>query len=85
MKSDLTEHERARRWRQKRGFSQAKLASLTGFARETIFWMERGTTSPRPGAPAKSISPWVMQRYKNCCAGVEAELRSGKVFNWGEK
>jgi DNA-binding XRE family transcriptional regulator len=82
MKADLNEHERARRWRQKRGLSQAKLASLTGFARETVFWMERGTTSPRPGAAAKPISPWVWQRYKLCCAGLDHALRTKKEFNW---
>jgi transcriptional regulator with XRE-family HTH domain len=82
MKSDLAEHEKARAWREKRKLTQAQLASLTGFSREAIFWFERGTTAPYTGHPPRPISPWVMQRYKLCCAGLHYALKTKKAWDW---
>ena len=30
------------------------------------------------------INPQVWKRYRNTCAGVEAQLRAGKQFQWGQ-
>ena len=79
----MTEHERAKAWREANGFTLPQLAELTGYGRETIWWMEQGSTPPsQKGNPRRGkIKPWVWQRYKMCCAGVEASLK-GKKFNW---
>lgn len=82
----MTEHERARKWREKLKLSKARLAELTGYSYEAIHAFEKGMTAARtwknrpPAAPRK-IDPYVWQRYKNCCAGVEAQLR-GEDFQW---
>lgn len=75
--------EQAVAWRQRHKLTQAKLAELSGYARETIYWMERGLTpqgrsGPKPG----KIKKWVWQRYKMACAGVDAQIKSKKPFNW---
>lgn len=79
----MTEHEKARRWREKRGLTIDELAELTGYGYRTLYWFERGQTAPntyhkKPG----KISAWVWQRYKMTCAGVDAQLRGGKKFDW---
>ncbi|HTQ99241.1 MAG TPA: helix-turn-helix transcriptional regulator [Candidatus Acidoferrum sp.] len=74
------QHEQARQWRIRRGFSVDKLAELTGYSREAIYAMERGE-STRAGAG--KVKEWVWHRYKMCCAGVDAQIRSGLNFDWG--
>jgi hypothetical protein len=79
----MTEYEKAKAWRQKRGLSADKLAELTGYGPRIIFWFERGESPPNGSRPNPSkVKPWVWQRFKNACAGVEAQLRSGKQFDW---
>jgi transcriptional regulator with XRE-family HTH domain len=84
----VTEHEKAREWRERRGLSKARLAELTGYAYESIHHFEKGLTPPRTWKKARvakvepqPIDPYVWYRYKMCCAGVEA-LLSGVKFNW---
>lgn len=78
----MTEYARAKAWREKRGLTQGKLAELTGFARETIYWFERGATPQgRTGKKPGKIKPWVWLRYKNACAGANA-LLNGRKFDW---
>ena len=78
-----SEHERARSWREARGLSRDQLADATGYAPVTVYWMEQGLSPPRPGKKSRAVKPWVFQRFKMACAGVEYRLRAGKPFNWG--
>jgi hypothetical protein len=78
----MTEHERAKQWRENRGLSAEQLAGLTGYGLRMIFWMERGQSPPNASRGAAEIAPWIWQRYKMMCAGVEAQLAAGKEFDW---
>jgi len=78
----MTEHKRARLWRIRNDLSVDQLAELTGYHRATIYLMERGVTAATSTRDHDTIDPQVWQRYKLVCAGVEAQLRSGKKFNW---
>ncbi|MFA5897738.1 MAG: helix-turn-helix transcriptional regulator [Hyphomicrobium sp.] len=80
----MTEHARAKQWREERGLTLDSLADLTGYTRQMIYWMERGQSPPNAShkKPAR-VSPWIWQRYKMMCAGVEAQLQTGKTFDWG--
>lgn len=79
----MTEHERAKAWREKRGLSVDQLADLTGYGRRSVYWMERGESPPN-GTRSKPapVASWVWQRFKMICAGVEAQLKTGKTFDW---
>lgn len=79
----MSEYEQAKTWREKHKLTQAALGEAIGYARETIYWFERGVTpqgrtSRKPG----KIKPWVWQRYKMACAGYDAQLRGKKEFGW---
>jgi len=78
-----TEHERAKAWREKHGLSVDQLAELTGYGRRAIYWFEHGQSPPNGtrAKPAK-VAAWVWHRYKMICAGVDAQLQSGKEFDW---
>lgn len=80
----MREHDKAKRWRTRRGLTIAQLAEMTGYGVRACNWMERGLSPPNAtrSKPA-AVAPWVWQRYKRACAGVEAQLQSGKPFNWG--
>ena len=79
----MTEHERAKAWREKHGWTQEQLGELTGYSREAIYWSERGETPPGNNGPrSKPIKPHVWLRYKNACHGVEANLIRRPKFNW---
>lgn len=75
-----TEIEKAKAWRKARGLSVERLAELSGYSVHAIYSFECGRTTSRG---ARSITEWVWQRYKNCCAGIDAQLRSGTNFDWG--
>lgn len=79
----MTEYEKAKAWRENRGLSVDHLAELTGYGRRSIYWLERGESPPNAlrAKPAK-VQPWIWQRYKRICEGVESELATGKKFNW---
>jgi transcriptional regulator with XRE-family HTH domain len=77
----MTEHEKARAWREARGLSLAQLAELTGYSPITLRWFEKGLRPPNRGRD-RTLAPWVWQRYRMACAGVEKQLRSGKEFQW---
>jgi len=78
----VTEHDKARKWRERAVGSREKLAQQTGYSVESIYWYERGINPPR-GRKRKQepIAEWVWQRYKLCCAGLAHQLE-GKKFNW---
>jgi len=79
----MTEYERARAWMNKRNLSADQLAELTGYGRRSVYWMLLGQSPPNATRrkPAK-VAPWVFQRFRMACAGVEAQLNSGKNFDW---
>ena len=74
-----SEHIEAREWRRKRGLTVEQLSEHTGYSREAIYCFERGRM-----ANGTDVPEWVWLRFKMACAGVEAQIRSGLVFQWGE-
>ena len=74
----MTEHALARRWREASGLTREALASLSGYSPPSIYWFEEGK---RP--TGRPIARQVWLRYRNVCAGVAAQMRSNKTFNWG--
>ncbi len=83
----IPEHERARQWREARGLTQQQLADLTGYSQSALSWFERGLTPPdrlakSGNAKDRSIDPFVWQRFRLICSGVDRQLRSGKEFDW---
>lgn len=79
------EHLKAKAWRESLGLSRQRLADLTGYSRESIYWYEKGAQPPtkREGG-GKPTPEWIAQRYKLTCAGVARQIETGKNFNWGE-
>ena len=79
----MTEYEKAKAWREKRGLNIKQLAHLTGYGERALYWLERGQSPPNAlrDKPAK-VAPWIWQRFRMMCAGVEAQLATGKKFEW---
>lgn len=69
------EYEKARLWREALNLTPAELGELLGYSVESILWFEKGMTPPR-GNSDRAIKPWIWQRYKLCCAGLDAQRRS---------
>jgi predicted transcriptional regulator len=78
----MTEHAKARRWRERLGLSMAELARLTGYSPAAICWFEQGITPPRTFKNAKrkgrAIHPQVWLRYKRACHSVSTREK----FEW---
>lgn len=70
-------HLSAKAWRERRGLDLDALSELTGYSVSALRQLEAGK---RFGGAAHS--EWVWHRYRMACAGVEAQLRSGKEFGW---
>ena len=81
----MKEHEKARAWRKSHGLTLDRLSELTGYTRQTIWWMEQGMVPADRDNPKRQIKPWVWMRYRNICAAVDQHLRTGATFNWKEK
>lgn len=77
----MTEHEKAKRWRERHGLSLAQLADLTGYSELSIRWFEKGLRPPNRGKD-RTIDAYVWQRYKTACAGVTAQIHSKRKFDW---
>jgi hypothetical protein len=75
----MKQHRQAKEWRLARGLSIANLAELSGYSVEALYIFERGQNPD-----GSKIADWVWQRYKMCCAGIDAQIRSGIDFKWGE-
>ena len=78
----MKEHEKAKAWRTRRKLTIPQLAELTGYGPRSIMWFEQGLSPPNGQSRAKPVAPWVWQRWRMMCAGAEAQLRSGKTFDW---
>jgi transcriptional regulator with XRE-family HTH domain len=70
-------HERARAWREKRGLTLDQLSELTGYSVSALRQLEAGK---RFGGARHS--EWVVERYRMACAGAEAQIKSGRRFEW---
>ena len=75
------EHVRAAEWRAAMHLGRAELAELLGYSREAIGWFERGVTPPGRSKD-RTVDPHVWRRYKMAAAGLTAQLKSGKTFDW---
>jgi transcriptional regulator with XRE-family HTH domain len=69
--------EAARAWRERAGLTCQQLADLTGYAIESIYYYERGRRHD-----GTKVSEYAWQRYRMACAGVAAQLASGRAFEW---
>ena len=76
----MKEHDKAKAWRERLDLRIDELAALTGYSPLAIRYFEKGLTAARVGVPEGKISKTTWTRFKNCCAGVEAQRR--KKFNW---
>lgn len=62
---DVSEHQKAKHWREALGLSQPALAKALGYSKSQIYFMERGTDHL-----GKPHSPAVWRRYKLACLGL---------------
>lgn len=78
----MKEHQRAQAWRESLDLSIADLALLTGYSPLAIRFFEKGETPSRSNAKSGPHSKTAWKRYKNICAGVDAQRRTKRQFNW---
>lgn len=84
----MTEHQKAREWRERLGLTRQQLAELTGYSPESIFHFEKGKTPTRSWGSSKQrrtmkdVDPFVWFRYKRVCQAIELERETGRVFRW---
>lgn len=78
----MTEHEKARKWRESLGLTQQKLGEMLGYSIEAIYWFERGVTPDR-GKSERRIKPWIWRRYHLACRGLAAEMEH-RTWDWGK-
>ena len=69
--------ERARAWRERYKLSVQDLADATGYSYEAVYQYERGLR-----ADGTELSAFAWQRYQMACAGVQAQIKTGKKFKW---
>lgn len=67
----------ARTWRLKHDLSPQDLADRSGYSLEAVYQFERGKRSD-----GSEHSEWAWQRYQLCCAAVDHQLKTGRVFQW---
>lgn len=83
----MTPYAQAKAWRLARNLNVDQLAELTGYSSEAVRLYERGVSAARRSGKmshAAKIPEWRWQRYRMICAGVDAQLQTGNVFNWGQ-
>lgn len=84
----MTEHLKAKAWRERLGLSYDELADLTGYSPLAIRYFEKGVTPERTAKhiagkqKSKPVRWYIWKRYRMICAGVTAQLTSGKEFQW---
>lgn len=78
-----SEFKKARAWREAHNLTPRQLSDLVGWSVASIWFFENGTTpSAKSQDHDRSLKWWVWMRYKRACAGLDAELRSKKQFEW---
>jgi transcriptional regulator with XRE-family HTH domain len=70
----MTEHEKARLWRQAMGLSRKRLSDLTGYSVSSISDIEAGMYR----FTGRPVPPHVMKRYRTACGAVTADVS----FDW---
>lgn len=78
----MTEAQRATAWRHRHGLSYDDLSKLTGYSPLAIRFFEKGVTPDRPNAKSGPHSKTSWQRFRNCCAAVDALLKTKREFRW---
>jgi hypothetical protein len=73
----MTKCDRAKRWRQKHGWTLDELALRTGYSVSSIVWFERGH-----GPTGNPIDKFAWWRYKRICHSVELD-DAGESANLG--
>lgn len=73
-------HEKAKAWRERMKLTVQELSDRTGFALTSIYMFERGTR--QDGKKLSKHSEFAWQRYQMVCAAVDAELKTGRRFEW---
>lgn len=79
------EHERAKEWRQRHGWTLEDLSKLTGYSSSALLWFERGLSAPnthRGEATARPTNVFAWQRYRLVCAAVDHQFRTKREFAW---
>jgi DNA-binding XRE family transcriptional regulator len=76
----MSEHLKAKRWRERFNLSRDQLAELTGYSAVSIWWYERGETPPDSSGHRYAVDPNVWRRYRLCCAAVAHQLQES--FTW---
>jgi hypothetical protein len=74
-----SEFQKAKTWRETRGWSVRDLAVRTGFSENAIYKFEQGFVVYDGRRKKVDKSAW--QRFKTACAGADAIAR-GKRFDW---
>ena len=72
-------HERSKAWRERRKLTLEQLSDITGYSVIAIRKLEAGMRNRKA---REGHSEWVLQRYQMACAGAEAQLKSGRKFEW---
>ena len=72
-------HERSKAWRERRKLTLEQLSDITGYSVIAIRKLEAGMRNRKA---REGHSEWVVQRYQMACAGAEAQLKSGRKFEW---
>ena len=79
----MTEHDKAKAWMARNNISVDQLAAMTGYGKRSVYWMLRGQSPPNATrAKPALIADWVWQRFEMACAGVDAQLKTGRTFKW---
>ena len=86
----LSEHAKARAWRERIGMTPEQLAEHIGYTRMSIYWFERGETPPQRNAKGgnpddRAHKPWVWMRYRRACGDLDAQMfgrKKGRTFAW---
>ena len=76
----MIEAAKARAWRERNDLTRDELSALTGYSKESIYWMERGEMPHRGTQVPVSTAAWT--RYRNACAGVAWKLERDRDFKW---
>lgn len=82
----MTEHLKAKKWRERHGLTVPDLAKVTGYSIESIYLFEKGFRYDERGATRAGelrvvkINNNAWQRYRMACAGVAALGK--RKFGW---
>ncbi len=72
-------HEQAKAWRIRRKLTLDQLSEMTGYSVPALYKFEAGA---RHKANGQKHSEWSWQRFQMVCAAVDAQIRTGRTFEW---